>query len=281
MSNTLILNSSNSTNQVNIFQYNFLNGAFVVPDGSELCVSGITIPYSWFNVQQQYYNNTSFNITFTEAVTSTYNIVLPNGYYSVNTLNDFLQGFLVNQGLYLVDSTGQNVYYLSLVYNVSTYSVQLLSFAVPIALPAGWTNPAALVFPAAASTPQLQILSTSNFGTIIGFATGFYPPAIQPTNYSVLSTLVPQGSIVNSVIVRCNLVSNSVVSPTDILDSFQINGAFGSNLNYEPTFEKWVKIKSGRYSSFTITFQDQNLNSIPILDNNVLITLLLKIGERR
>lgn len=276
MSNTLVLNSANTTNQVNIFQYNFLNGSFVVQDNSELCISGITIPYSWYNIQQQYYNNTTFQYTFTEAVTTTYTVVLPNGYYSVTSLNEYLQGQFVNQGLYLVDSAGDNVYYLSLVYNVSTYSVQLLSFAVPIALPAGFTNPAGLVFPAVASTPQLIILSTNNFGSIIGFTAGTYPPAIQATNYSITSNTLPNGSPVNSIIVRCNLVSNNVVSPSDILDSFQITGAFGTNLNYSPNFEKWIKIKSGRYSSFTITFEDQNFRTIPILDDNVLITLLLR-----
>ena len=147
---------------------------------------------------------------------------------------------------------------------------------MPSVLPAGYTNPAALVLPTVASTPQLVILSTSNFGTIIGFTAGSYPPAIQPTNYSILSNTLPNGSPVNSIVVRCNLVSNNVVSPSDILDSFPINGTFGSNLNVTPNFEKWIKIKSGRYTNFTITFQDQNLNTIPILDPNLLITLLLK-----
>jgi hypothetical protein len=280
MSNNLILNSANVTNQPNVFQYNFLNGAFIVPDGSEMCISGITIPYSWYNIQQQYYNNTSFQITWTSGViTSTYTINLQNGHYSVDTLNQFLQGVLINLGLYLVDANSDNVYYLSMVYNVSTYSVQLLSFAVPTVLPAGFTNPAGLVLPTVASTPQFIILPTNNFGSIIGFTAGTYPPVIQPTNYSVLSNTLPNGSPVNSIIVRCNLVSNNVISPSDILDSFQITGAFGSNLNITPNFEKWIKIKSGRYSNFTITFQDQNFNNIPILDTNLLITLLLKTGK--
>lgn len=277
MSNTLVLNSANITNQPNIFKYDFLNGAFVVAEGSEMCISGITIPYSWYNIQQQFYNNTTFQYTWTKgAITTTYTVALPNGYYSVNSLNDYLQGEFINQGLYLVDANGDNVYYMSLLYNISTYSVQLLCFAVPTALPAGYTNPAGLVFPTVASTPQLIILPNNNFGAIIGFSAGTYPPVIQPTNYSTISNITPNGSPVNSIIVRCNLVSNNVISPSDILDSFQISGAFGTNLNYSPNFEKWIKIKSGRYSSFTITFQDQNFNNIPILDSNVLITLLLK-----
>jgi hypothetical protein len=277
MSNTLVLNSTNATNNKNVFQYNFINGSFVVSDDSEMCISGITIPYSWYNIQQQYYNNTTFQYTWTKAaITTTYTVVLPNGYYSVNSLNDYLQGEFINQGLYLVDANGNNVYYMSLLYNVSTYSVQLLCFAVPTSLPAGYTNPAALVFPTVASTPQLVILSTNNFGSIIGFTAGSYPPVIQSTNYSTVSNTLPNGSPVNSIIVRCNLVSNNVISPSDILDSFQIDTPFGSNLNYSPNFEKWIKIKSGRYANFTITFQDQNFNNIPILDTNCLITLLIK-----
>ena len=36
---------------------------------------------------------------------------------------------------------------------------------------------------------------------------------------------------------------------------------------------KWVKLSAGTYQKLEIQFVDQNLNSIPILDNNVCISL--------
>ena len=64
--------------------------------------------------------------------------------------------------------------------------------------------------------------------------------------------------------------------PTDILDSFPINSTFGSNINYIPSYEKWVRVHHGTYSNLIITFVDQNYNNIQILDQNVIITLLLR-----
>ena len=64
--------------------------------------------------------------------------------------------------------------------------------------------------------------------------------------------------------------------PSDILDSFSINSTFGSNISYNPSYEKWVSLKNGTYSNLVISFTDQNFNPIAILDPNVTITLLIK-----
>jgi hypothetical protein len=64
------------------------------------------------------------------------------------------------------------------------------------------------------------------------------------------------------------------------LDGFTIGDvSFGSNINFMNQLEKWVNISPGSYSSFNITFVDQDLNEINILDSNVLITLLLKFPQ--
>ena len=117
----------------------------------------------------------------------------------------------------------------------------------------------------------------NNLTKLLGFSAGSYPSITQPTNYSILSNLLPPvGSPVNSIIVRCSLIDNAVAMPTDILDSFAINSAFGSNINYSPNYEKWISIRRGSYSSLTITFVDQDINNITIVDPNVIITLLIK-----
>ena len=93
---------------------------------------------------------------------------------------------------------------------------------------------------------------------------------------SVLSSSTPNLTQVNSLTMRCSLVNNNVAMPTDILDSIPINTKFGSNINYAPNYEKWVKISSGTFNSFTISLSDQNLNPLYALDSNVSITLLIK-----
>ena len=99
-------------------------------------------------------------------------------------------------------------------------------------------------------------------------------------NYSANSPITPVGSTVNSIILRCSLVDNKVGIPMDILDSFTIGGVgFGQNINYAPQVSKWVKLSSGSFSNFYITFCDQNLNLLAALDNNILVTLIFKLGK--
>ena len=100
------------------------------------------------------------------------------------------------------------------------------------------------------------------------------------SNYSGNSLITPVGSTVNSIIVRCSLVDNKVGIPMDILDSFTIGGVgFGNNINYSPNTAKWVKLSSGSFSNFYITFCDQNLSLLPALDNNIMVTLLFRLGK--
>ena len=73
------------------------------------------------------------------------------------------------------------------------------------------------------------------------------------------------------------MVNNPVVSPSDILDAFQItNATFGQNINYAPSVEKYVRLTKGSYSSMIIYLTDQNNQPINFLDPNILITLLFK-----
>jgi hypothetical protein len=276
---TLVLNSSNAiqTNgYYNTFQYNFINGAFDVNKDSNLAITQITIPYSWFNVNGTFYNNATFQYNWMVGTTvTTYTVTLPNGYYSTNDINNYLQSQMIANRTYLINSSGNFVYYLTIVTNQNYYSNQLLSYAVPTSLPSGYTSPSGFVgFPSTPYTPQLIILN-NNFGSLIGYTDGSYPPSPLTTNYSALSNETPNATPVNSVIVRCSLVFNPVTSPSDIVDSFPISSVFGSNINYTPSFEKKVEIRKGKYSTLTITLFDQNLNPLPAQDPNILMNFLI------
>jgi len=282
MSLSIILNSNNvATNGTKSqFTYNFINGSLNIPENSLMCVSNVTLPYSWFNVNSSQYNNNVFQYTFpTSTGQQTFTVTLPNGYYAANDINTYLQTKMIENKQYLVNSAGEYVYYITLQYDVNYYAVQLMCFALPTSLPSGYTNPANMTFPSTPSTPQIIISSTNNFGSLIGFNAGTYPSTVQTTNQSFTSNSVPDGSPVNALIMRCNLIDNNVVMPSDIMDSIPIsNVPFGSNLTYQPPFPKWVKMKAGRYSYMTVQLVDQNLNTIVATDPNVCITLLLMLG---
>ena len=284
MSFTLVLNSSNvaNTSTNTTFKYDFVQGGFTA-DNCEMCVSSISIPYSWNNVST-YYNNKTFSLIFpTAATTVTYSFVLPDGFYTVNDINYFIQQTCISNGAYLIDSSANNVYFTNMAYNATYYSIQVLLFSVPTTI-GTYTRPATGLYsttgtglPTTAYTPQLVIPTSGSIGTIIGFASGTFPAAQTVTSQSLLSTLTPIGTTVNSLIMQCSLVSNRVTVPSDILDSMPItNTSFGSNIVYDPTFEKFVHIANGTYNGFTITFRDQNLNDIYAKDPNASITLMIR-----
>ena len=277
---TIVLNSNNVVpNSYNTqYRYNFINGNFRIDEGSELCISSIVIPYSWFNISQTYGNNTfSFTFPQTSGVV-TYNVTIPDGFYSVNDLNNFFQNYCITNGLYLVNSSSQYVYYMVFTVNTTVYGNQILFYPVPTSLPAGYTAPSNWVgYPASTLCPTLTIpvqTGQTSLGIFLGLTAGTYGGTALAN--SVASNQTPVGSTVNSLIARSNIVNNNVTMPSDIIDSIPINSAFGSNINYTPPFEKWVSIKAGVYNNLTVSFSDQNFNQVYAKDSNTTITLIIR-----
>jgi hypothetical protein len=52
--------------------------------------------------------------------------------------------------------------------------------------------------------------------------------------------------------------------------------SFGSNIIYQPSFERFVTVSDGTFNNFTFSFRDQNLNEIYARDPNVSITLIIR-----
>jgi hypothetical protein len=295
MSFTLVINSSNVANKNTnaTYQYNFIGGNFSVEDGMEVMLSSAQIPYSIFNITSVY-NNNRFIIGFpTGAATNSYtifNLLFPDGFYTINDIRNFIQQYCITNGLYLINAAGDYVYYIDVEQNATYYANQILLYTVPRSLPTGWTQPTNWIGYSTFTsdrTPYVQFQVANQFHEYMGFTNGIYPPGATTTgntaNYSILSNkLPPVGSYVNSIIVHCSLVNNNVVSPSDILDAFQItNTTFGSNINYAPSIEKYVKLTKGNYSSMIVYLTDQNNNPINLLDSNVLITLLFKKAPKK
>ena len=102
MSYSLVLNSSNNVSpQNNQFKFNFIGGNLKVPEGSDICVSQVTVPYSWFNVSSQLGNNViTYYIANSSNVQTAYTVTLSNGFYDVPALNTALQARMRALGHY-------------------------------------------------------------------------------------------------------------------------------------------------------------------------------------
>jgi hypothetical protein len=226
---------------------------------------------------------TGTNITVAKASASIYrlfNVSLPDGFYTTTSLNAFIQSFCVTNGFYLIENSTQNyIYYINVLFNPTYYANQIILKTIPTTLPAGYTAPSNWAgYPGLAVTPYVEILSTNHFGKFLGYTAGNY--GINSTvSYSGNSNQTPVGSTVNSLVIRCSLVNNNVSSQTDVVDAFAINGDFGRNLNFNNNIEKWIKLNAGRYSSFTVSIVDQNMEDIQILDSNILINFIVRIKK--
>lgn len=286
MAYTLVLNSSNVAGSTNTqFKYDFLGGNFVSKD-MEMCVSQVTMPYSFFNIST-FYNNQNFSLRFpVGATTYTLPIILPAGFYSVSDINSYIQNQCIANGLYLINATNQYVYFFTMATNVTYYTTQTLYFPVPtlstyaglgytLPLTGQWSGTG---LPTTANQiPQLILPALGGINTIIGYVAGTFPTSpTSSVNVSVLGTVTPVGSTVNSIVGRVSFLRNNVTVPSDILDSWNINTTFGSNITYDPSFEKWITITDGTYSNFILQLVDQNLNIIYANDPNVSISLLIR-----
>jgi hypothetical protein len=131
--------------------------------------------------------------------------------------------------------------------------------------------------------------NTYTLGNFLGYATGNYPSTItglsaysQVINGNSLQQAIPfasEGTFVNDIVLRCNLVDNYIGFPTDILESIPITATFGSNINYIPSNDIYMKMKSGRFTKMTLTFQDQSFNNLLMNDSNILVTLLIRMPK--
>jgi len=244
-------------------------------DNHEVAVSSLSLYYSWFNITSTLTNNT-FSYTWPVGAV-TISVTVPNGFYTCAQLNAYLQSVMITNNHYLINSTGDYVYYLELVENSSVYGIQFNSYPIPTVLPAGYTAPAGWTgYPAVASTPQLTIPST-NIRYILGFNAGTYPAVVQATNYSKTSDFTPQFSPVQSCLVSCSLVNNTLAVPPNIIYAFApTDVTFGSIISPSIPSLIWNEVTVGTFPNFQIQFLDQNYNALPINDTNLVVVLSIR-----
>ena len=267
----------------NVFRYKFPVGSIKMKN-AKIAVSNTALYYSWFNISAVN-NNNQYQFVFPAGVSYTVNI--PDGFYTIADLNTHLQQFCILNSLYLVNPTGQFVYYLEFITNSTYYAVQCNAYPVPEMLPSGWTNPANMVFilPSApyGFVPRLQ-LGTNNFCKILGFKpSASYPPTphLTPNIVSTISTYTPQITPVQSIIIGCSLLNNKYSNPSTILYSFSpSNSTFGSTITCDASQYSFVDVQEGDYTFFDITFYDQSLNPLLMNDANIIVQLLIKTFDK-
>jgi hypothetical protein len=269
-----ILINSDSYIGNSTFRYTFPLGA-VSLRRAKLALQSIQIYYSWFNIGPSY-NNQIFTLAFPQNAGYTYlRVLIPAGYYTVATLNEFLQNFMIQNDLYLIDDNGNYVYYFELLQNPSYYSIQINLFEVPTSLPAGYTAPTGWIFPSVAGRlPFVTIGADNNFGDLIGFKPDTYAEPSQ------LSNKTPQMSTVQAVIVQCPILRNVLSNPSTNLYTFSQGSTTFGDLIISNAYELvYCDVIDCTITYLDIILVDQHFNLLPINDTNLTIQLILKIED--
>lgn len=275
----LILTQSNRFDN-STYVYNFPYSVDLTDH--EIALGHISLYYSWYSISSALNNNT-FSINFPSGASNTqYDIIIPDGTYSVEQLNNFLEYFMFNNNLYIQNNTTNEItYYIKIIENETAYKLQLLSYPVPTSLPAGFTNGGGIVFPTTSRQPQL-IVPNTDFVNLIGFSAGTYPPTQNASIYTANGDLIPQISGgIQSVIVNCSVVNNKY-SYTNSQSIHVLTAAgvkYGSIIESEPAEYNYIPCSTSSTSNIVVSFMDNYNRPLAINDPNLTIKLLLRKKE--
>lgn len=270
---TSATNESTATNEVTF--------RFPVPfessNGDQVSLSFLSMYYSWYNCTASF-NNLSFSYVWTDGVT--YPVNMPEGFYQVSDLNGYLHFQMKANNHYLVDANGNEVYYLNLSLNSVYYKVTLNAVAIPNStLPTGYTNPGSVVLNG--KVPQLVVSAANNWGNLIGFAPGSYPATLSTVATDFNSTVTPVISPVTQVNVGCNMVNfNKFQRNASIIHSFSPNVQYLSMIQFTPPNLLSYPICKDNYRTVTISFYDQSMKPLGLVDRTgIQVNLVLKLQK--
>lgn len=288
---TIVMNSSNLVNngQNNQMVYRFPNS--VLFKDAQLAFVSCSMYYSWYNVASTLSNNTfSYNWINGAGVATTYTLTVPDGLYEISALNDFLQYSFIANGHYLVNASGENVYYGEFTVNPSRYAIQIDTYLFPTALPVGWTNPAGVAFPPQSFNPIITLPSMINdiLGYVVGFATNqnlnnaYVPPTstyVSKTatgTLSYISTKAPNVQQNSSLLFSVSNINNPYSQPTSIVYTLVPTVNAGEIINDKPPNFIWNTLTDGTYNELRLTILGTNLNPIQINDPAITIVMAIK-----
>lgn len=293
MSSNIILNKNHIENLNkgnNRLRYEFPRD-IQFKEGDTLALSNLHIYLSWFNISAKY-NNNKIQYKWFNNIDGTpdelFSIDIPDGFYSISTLNEYFISKMTQREHYLQTLDGKNnIYFIELTSNSTYYSTsfRLSSLGDEYDFGDGLQSvtdvcktPSTWVIPTSFQCPEIIMSSNNNLGELLGFnpqtlrqdTTG---EVINKT-YSFLSNFAPNMMPSSSYIITCNLVENEMGIPNNILYSFTVpnNVGFGDLISPHNDLV-YSKIKPGIYRHIEVQIFDQEFRQLEIKDPNMLINL--------
>jgi len=298
----LVLNASNivEDGKNSTLVYNFPNS--ILLKDKFIAVSQVVMYYSWFNINITYNNNTLTYVWYNGATPTTYTITIPNGLYNISDINSFCQFTMIANGHYLINASGDYVYYFEITVNANRYAIQLNTFYVPLSLPIGWTQPSN--FGGYPTTRYNPIVSFPNyFSGIVGYepiggvvfssnlnSGGSYtPPTPSASTYyatkdgantlSYLSNVAPNVQPNSSVYLSISNINNPYSQPSSILYAITPTVAIGEQVVEKPPNFMWCKMIDGTYNQLRVQILGIDKQPLTIADKNMTIILSIRDKE--
>ena len=264
----LILNSNNYVSgSGNQFLYSFPNNPMFKDD--QIAVLSFSMYNSIFNVSSAF-NNNSFQVKFYFATPVTQTFTLPDGFYAVSDIQNYIEYICLQNKYYVVNSSGQNIFFIHLVENSVYYTINIICDLMPTSAQAttlGYTQPSGATwsYPTTEASSQFIVLD-NDFGDLIGYDADQTIGLASDEAEIFNSDNTPNIQPVNSFIIRCNMVSSSYSIPVDVLYSKSISTSFGNLIQENVNYPIFVDIANQSFSQCRITITDQTFNNITIND---------------
>jgi len=264
----------------NTFLYNFSKS--IDFQNVDIGLASANIYHSWRNITSAK-NNHQFTILHpaTLATNDTLLVTVPDGGYEITDLNNYLRYFLIAEGYYIQnDSTEEQIVYCKFQVNPNTYSIDFITYPMPTSLPTGFTAGSAITFPSTTRAPQL-VISTNNFGTVIGFAAGTFPVVQATVLTTVGSTLLPVVTDVQSILVSIDSAMNTFSPNSRVIYSISPAGIpYSGLINDKPSTISYCPQQGGHRNSITLQLTNQFNVPLDIVDPDLTIMLLLRVNNK-
>ena len=246
--------------------------------GKKVALQKANLYRSWASISS---DNNTFRISFPTG-TSTYTnvdvVISPNtNFETVAELNDYLKTIMIANGMYLINSsTGDYLYWMSLVANPTAYGVSLIQTLVPTSVPAGYTAPSGFIgYPSISRTMKFST-DASKFNLIIGYrASATFSGNTSAATFD--SAFAPQLNPVSSFRICVNIANNPLALNNDstIIYTDTASGVeWGAMVEIEPHNLVWYHITTDS-NLVIVSFTDQNGGPLNIRDPQISVLLLI------
>ena len=282
MSFTISVTRKHITDHTNNNKFLYPFRTSVKLDNHEAKLSSIVAFNSTFNVKEGVNNKLQYR-WFDGQI---YTCELPSGFYSIENIQSYFYQKMYERGHYLLTNEERVLIYLEFIVNSTYYATQLNAFKYPTSqeiidneytVPEGGFNPPADF---TGETAQIIIPDDNEFGLLLGFTPGTYPPNIENSTYSINSQISPQISPVSAYNVCTSLADNLYTQRSDLIQTYLPTESYGSPYYIQFQNAEYIPIPSGTYSNFSVQILDQNYNDIKFEDPELVISFLIREKQK-